>query len=137
MAFKSGNDQKPVSEINVTPLVDVMLVLLVIFMVTAPMMFNGINLNLPKTKKSKPVQINEEIIILSISATGEYFIGKDLIAKSELVQSLNRLLSRAKKKTVFLRADKDLKYGVVAKSMSLLKSGGINQISLITEIESD
>lgn len=137
MAFKSGDDQKPVSEINVTPLVDVMLVLLVIFMVTAPMMFNGINLNLPKTKKSKPVQINEDIVILSISAKGEYFIGKDIVPLADLVESLNRILIRTKKKTVFLRADQDLKYGVVAKSMSLLKAGGINQISLITEIESN
>lgn len=137
MAFKSGGEQKPVSEINVTPLVDVMLVLLVIFMVTAPMMFNGINLNLPKTAKSKPVKIDNDILILSINAKGEYFIGKDIVSKNELIKSLNLLLARMKKKTVFLRADKDLKYGIVARSMSLLKAGGINQISLITEIESD
>ena len=137
MAFKSGGEQKPVSEINVTPLVDVMLVLLVIFMVTAPMMFNGINLNLPKTAKSKPVKIDNDILILSINAKGEYFIGKDIVSKNELIKSLNLLLARMKKKTVFLRADKDLKYGIVARSMSLLKAGGINHISLITEIESD
>jgi biopolymer transport protein TolR len=135
MAFSSNKDEKPVSEINVTPLVDVMLVLLVIFMVTAPMMLNGINLNLPKTQKSEPVTIDEEIVILSINSLGKYFIGKDLVKKEELVASLKKVLIRSKKKTVFLRADKDLKYGIVARSMSLLKAGGINQISLITEIE--
>ena len=135
MAFSSNKDEKPVSEINVTPLVDVMLVLLVIFMVTAPMMLNGINLNLPKTQKSEPVTIDEEIVILSINSLGKYFIGKDLVKKEELVVSLKKVLIRSKKKTVFLRADKDLKYGIVARSMSLLKAGGINQISLITEIE--
>ena len=137
MAFNSNKDDKPVSEINVTPLVDVMLVLLVIFMVTAPMMFNGINLSLPKTKKSKPVAVNDEIVILSISAKAEYFIGKDLVPKEELVNSLQKILLRMKKKTVFLRADKDLKYEIVAKSMSILKAGGIDQISLITEFESN
>ena len=132
---KKGED--PVSEINVTPLVDVMLVLLVIFMVTAPMMFNGINLSLPKTKKSKSIKVDDEVVILSMNAEGRYFIGKDEVAKDKLITILSKVLSRSKKETVFLRADKDLKYGLVAKTMGALKAGGISKISLITEMESN
>ena len=137
MGFKSSNSSKDevVSEINVTPLVDVMLVLLVIFMVTAPMMLNGINLNLPKTKKSKNVNLSGELLILSINEKEEFFIGEKKIIKSNLIVTLKDALKDLNKKTIFLRADENLRYGIVAKTMSLLKSEGINQISLITELE--
>ena len=137
MGIKSNNSSKDevVSDINVTPLVDVMLVLLVIFMVTAPMMLNGVNLNLPKTKKSKNVNLNGELLILSITDKQEFFIGEKKINKEKLIYSLKSMLKGVEKKTVFLRADKDLRYGVVAKTMSLLKSEGIDRISLITELE--
>ncbi len=137
MGFHSKKDDEPVSEINVTPLVDVMLVLLVIFMVTAPMMFNGINLNLPKTKKSKSIKVDDDVVILSINSEGRYFIGSDEVYQDRLVSVLSKVLSRSKKETVFLRADSELKYGLVAKTMGALKAGGIGKISLITELESN
>ena len=135
MGFKNSNKDEVVSDINVTPLVDVMLVLLVIFMVTAPMMFNGVNLNLPKTNKNKNVSISKDLIILSINEKREFYIDKNQVPEEILIRSIKKLLGSSNDKTVFLRADQNLKYGFVAKVMSLLKSEGINKISLITEME--
>ena len=135
MGFKNSNKDEVVSEINVTPLVDVMLVLLVIFMVTAPMMFNGVNLDLPKTNKNKNVSISKDLVILSINEKREFYIDKDKVPEGSLIKSIKKLLGSSEDKTVFLRADQNLKYGFVAKVMSLLKSEGINKISLITEME--
>ena len=84
MAFNVGKDKKAISDINVTPLVDVMLVLLVIFMITAPLMFNGIELTLPKTQESNVVSINSSQVILSYTKAEEFYLGKDKILKSEL-----------------------------------------------------
>ena len=135
MGFKNSNKDEVVSDINVTPLVDVMLVLLVIFMVTAPMMFNGVNLNLPKTNKNKNVSISKDLVILSINEKREFYIDKNQVPEEILIRSIKKLLGSSEDKTVFLRADQNLKYGFVAKVMSLLKSEGINKISLITEME--
>ena len=135
MGFKSSNKDDVVSDINVTPLVDVMLVLLVIFMVTAPMMFNGINLNLPKTNRNKNVSISKDLIILSINEKKEFYLDNDRVSEESLIKNIKKLLGSSNDKTVFLRADQNLKYGFVAKVMSLLKSEGISKISLITEME--
>ena len=136
MSFKNNTKDEVVSEINVTPLVDVMLVLLVIFMVTAPMMFNGISLQLPKTNQNKNISASKDLIILSVKENKEIFIGKNKIKRDEIVPILKKLISSSGNKAVFLRADKNLKYGHVARLMSLLKSEGIKKISLITELES-
>jgi biopolymer transport protein TolR len=135
MAFGSNNNDGPVSDINVTPLVDVMLVLLVIFMITAPMMFNGIELTLPKTKESNVVSLNSSQVVLSFTAAGEFYVGKDKVLKTELIEFLQKELSLTKSKTLFLRADYKLDYGRVAKLMSYLKSNNINNIALVTEVE--
>ncbi|OIQ19066.1 MAG: hypothetical protein BM556_07205 [Bacteriovorax sp. MedPE-SWde] len=135
MAFGGRNDNGPVSEINVTPLVDVMLVLLVIFMVTAPLMFNGIEMTLPKTEESNAVNLNSSQVILSYTLAGEFYIGKDKILKSELVKLVMDKFGETKTGTLFLRADYKLDYGKVAKLMSFLKANNINQIALVTEIE--
>lgn len=124
-----------ISEINVTPLVDVMLVLLVIFMVTAPLMLNGIKLDLPKTKEVNPVNLNTTQVILSLSKSEEYFIGKDKVLFQEIVPEIKKLFKINKTETVFLRADADLAYGKVAKLMSHLKKQGIQKIALVTQIE--
>ena len=88
MGFKNSNKDEVVSEINVTPLVDVMLVLLVIFMVTAPMMFNGVNLDLPKTNKNKNVSISKDLVILSINEKREFYIDKDKVPEESLIRSI-------------------------------------------------
>ncbi len=136
MAFNtSGKKKGAISDINVTPLVDVMLVLLIIFMVTAPLMLNGIKLNLPKTKEVNPINLNSTQVILSFSKSEEYFLGKDKILANEIIPQIKRQFKSTKSEVLFLRADFSLSYGKVAKLMSYLKRGGINQIALVTITE--
>lgn len=135
MAFNTGKKKGAISDINVTPLVDVMLVLLVIFMVTAPLMLNGIKLELPKTKEVNPVNLNATQVVLSLSKTEDYFIGKDKMLLNELIPEIQKQFKKNKTDTVFLRADFSLAYGKVARLMSHLKRGGINKIALVTVTE--
>ena len=135
MAFNVGKKKGVISDINVTPLVDVMLVLLIIFMVTAPLMLNGIKLDLPKTKEVNPINLNATQVILSYSKTEDYYLGKDKIIVNEIIPEIQKQFKENKTQTLFLRADFNLPYGKVAKLMSFLKSGGINQISLVTMTE--
>lgn len=123
------------SDINVTPLVDVMLVLLVIFMVTAPMMFNGINLSLPKTQKVNNLHLNAEKVILSISAGGDLYLGKEKFLKEEILNELKVRLKKDPANVIYIRAHENLKYGILAKLMSFLKVNGLSNIALVTEIE--
>ena len=85
MGMNGGSKKGMMSEINVTPLVDVMLVLLVIFMITAPLMLNGIKLQLPKTKETNPLNLTTRQVVLSFTRAGELFLGKDKILKKELL----------------------------------------------------
>jgi biopolymer transport protein TolR len=129
------NLKKPMADINVTPLVDVMLVLLVIFMISAPLLLNNIPLDLPKTQRSAPVQLSNEQIIVSFSRNEEIYLGKEKILMDELIPLIKERLNLVKQKVVYLRADHGLKYGHVAKFMTYLKNNGIGQIALITEVE--
>ena len=137
MAFKSGNGNGPIADINVTPLVDVMLVLLVIFMITAPLLFNGIELTLPKTQESNAVNITSDQVVLNFTNTGEYYVGRDKVLQSELIKMLNAEFQRVKNKTLYLRADYKIEYGRVAKLMSYLKANNINHIALVTEVDTE
>lgn len=135
MAFNVGKEKKAISDINVTPLVDVMLVLLVIFMITAPLMLNGIKLDLPKTKEVNPLNLNTTQVVLSYTLEEELFLGKDKILNEEVIGEIKSQFEKNKTKTLFLRADFGISYGKVAKLMSFLKRGGISQIALVTELE--
>ena len=136
MGMNAGKKRKgAISDINVTPLVDVMLVLLVIFMITAPLMLNGIKLDLPKTKEVNPINLNNTQVILSFSKTEEYYLGKDKILSSELIPQIKKQFTTNKTQTLFLRADFGLSYGKVARLMSFLKKGGVSQIALVTQTE--
>lgn len=137
MAFGNKSGKGPISEINVTPLVDVMLVLLVIFMISAPLMFNGVKLTLPKTKKVHSLSLNSEQVILSLTLSDELFIGKEKVLKSELINELQTAFSKTKRKVLYLRADDEVKYGKVAKLVSYLKKSGVTQIALVTQIENN
>lgn len=137
MGFGQGlKKDEPIAEINVTPLVDVMLVLLIIFMVTAPLMLNGINLELPKTKENSAVTTQSKMVILSLSKEMKLFIGEKPVKLDNLSTELEKLLKKNNQDAVFLRADKEIKYGSVARLMSYLKTKGFSKISLITELES-
>ena len=135
MAFNVSKKKGAISDINVTPLVDVMLVLLVIFMITAPLMFNGIKLELPKTKEVNPINLNASQVILSLSRSEDYFLGKDKLLLNELVPEITKQMKVNKTETLFLRADYGLPYGKVARLISFLKMGGIHQIALVTQTE--
>lgn len=135
MAFNTGKKKGAISDINVTPLVDVMLVLLIIFMVTAPLMLNGIKLDLPKTREVNPINLNATQVILSFSKNEDYFIGKDRMLIGEIIPQIQKQFKANKTQTLFLRADFNLPYGKVARLMSFLKRGGIHQISLVTMTE--
>lgn len=135
MSFNVNKKKGAISDINVTPLVDVMLVLLVIFMVTAPLMLNGIKLDLPKTREVNPINLKANQIILSISRTEDYFLGKDKLLIGELVPEISKQMKENKSETLFLRADYGLPYGKVARLISFLKIGGIHQIALVTQTD--
>lgn len=124
-----------ISDINVTPLVDVMLVLLVIFMITAPLMLNGIKLELPKTKEVNQMNLTTQQVVLSLTLSGDIFLGKDKVLREEVINLIQERFKEAGSETLYLRADFGIKYGAVAKLMSFLKSSGITKIALVTEIE--
>ena len=119
------------SEINVTPFVDVMLVLLVIFMVTAPMMQQGLDVNLPKTA-STGVALNEDPFVLVIDANGGVKAGNSPIKISELSAKLKAIFQNKKSKQIYIQADKKVDYGTVAYVMGEIRVAGISNISLIT-----
>ncbi len=133
MAFGSGsdNDNLPLAEINITPLVDVMLVLLVIFMVTAPMMESGVPLQLPRAS-AKALPKAEKPLTLSLTKETRVFINKEEIPYSQLKTKLKEYFRESKRKEVFIRADGELAYAIVAKTMALVKSAGIDRIGLVT-----
>jgi biopolymer transport protein TolR len=135
MAFNLGNKKGPISDINITPFVDVMLVLLVIFMISAPLMFSGIKLDLPKTKKVNSLKLTKKQVILSATSEGSLLIGSQKFLESEI---LSEILIRFKEHgtdILYLRADYQLDYGSVAKLMAMLKRGGVSKIALVTEID--
>lgn len=136
MGMKIGGNKKGlVSEINVTPLVDVMLVLLVIFMVTAPMLFSGINLKLPKTQKVNNLGLTPELVVLSVTPGDKFYLGKKLVNQSVLIKEVLSELSSKKTQILYLRADYSLQYEKVAKLIASLKKAGISDIALVTEME--
>lgn len=120
------------SQINVTPFVDVMLVLLIIFMVTAPMMQQGVQVNLPKTQ-AKSLSADQESVVVSIDRAGKVFINDKESSHDELASRLNTILAPREKKEVFLKADKDVPYGEVVKTMAEIKVAGIERLGMMTE----
>lgn len=120
------------AEINVTPLVDVMLVLLVIFMVTAPMMQQGVQVNLPKadTKAMTPA---EESVVVSVDQSGKIFINSEEVAAADLRTRLSSMFATRAKKEVFLKADAGVPYGEVVRTMADIKGAGIERLGMVTE----
>lgn len=121
-----------VSDINVTPLVDVMLVLLIIFMITAPMMTQGLDVNLPETT-SKSLRQEEKPLVVTIDKSGEISINNVAQARALLVQELQKSYDANKDQPVYLRADKDVIYQHVVDVMQDIKSVGFDKIGMITK----
>jgi biopolymer transport protein ExbD len=137
MAFAAqGESEEVMSEINVTPLVDVMLVLLVVFLVTAPLLANTIRVNLPQTAKtSGNNQEPKKSINLSIAAGGKVYIDKREIDLVTVESELKGLKAAYPELIVHLNADKDINYGLVAKTMSSVDRAGITRLSVLTVSE--
>ena len=123
----------PMAEINVTPMVDVMLVLLIIFMVTAPLLMAGVPVNLPDSR-AKSLAQDEEPVQLSLDETGALFIGDQLVPFEDLPARLAAIAEKggAKPPQVYLRADRGLDYGAVMRVMGELNRAGLNRVSLVT-----
>lgn len=120
------------AEINVTPMVDVMLVLLIIFMVSAPLMQQGIQVDLPKTK-SPSLSEQEKPIVLVLNKSGQAEINGNTIPASQLSDKLKAIFEKREKKEIFIQADKGISYGVVAAAMAQAQAAGILRIGLVTE----
>ena len=133
MGMSSGNksSKMAMSEINVTPFVDVMLVLLVIFMVTAPMMQQGIDVNLPKTS-SAGVELNEDPFVLSVDVSGKIKISGVNVEMASLKTKLKAIFENKKNKQIYIQADRKVDYGIVAEVMGEARAAGIYNLSLIT-----
>ncbi|WP_413559347.1 ExbD/TolR family protein [Bdellovibrio sp. HCB209] len=134
MGMSGGGGKKSratLSEINVTPLVDVMLVLLIMFMVTTPLMQQGIDVNLPKTSASG-VEMNEEPFVLVIGADQKMTIAKTRIQMDDLKTKLKAIFENRKDKQIFIQADRKVDYGFVAEAMAEIRAAGIFNIGLVT-----
>ena len=133
MGMSSGGDRGGMmSEINVTPFVDVMLVLLIIFMVTAPMMVQGVDIELPKSQ-SPPLTSKEEQLVLSLSADGKYFINESEFTFEELQVKLRAIREANPDQAIFVKADGALPYEKVIRMMSVAQAAGIGKVGLVTQ----
>jgi biopolymer transport protein TolR len=129
-----GRDHRPLSEINVTPFVDVMLVLLIIFMVTAPLMQQGIDVDLPETTTTA-VRLADDPLVVTVKKDGTPFVADQAIEMEELTAKLTAILDNRGDENVFLRADQNAPYGAVAKVMAAIQNAGAPGIGIITDPE--
>jgi len=123
---------RPMAEINVTPLVDVMLVLLIVFMVTAPLMTSGVNIDLPKTD-AKPLNSDSEPLTVSINGSGKIFLQDSEVDMATLVTKLNAIANGDTSRRIFVRGDKGIAYGEVMQVMATIAQGGFTKVALLAE----
>lgn len=133
MAFttSSGRTQTSLADINITPLVDVVLVLLVIFMITAPVLQSGIEVAVPKTRTVK--EITEQRLVLTIDRDQQVFLGDHAVNLHDLPQQLRQSVTDPTKKVIYLRADERVPFGAFASLMDAVKQAGITNISIVTQ----
>ncbi len=134
MAMSVGGKgrKSALSDINVTPLVDVMLVLLIIFMVTAPLIQQGVKVSLPDARAA-PIEAKEKKLVLTIDRQGKVFIGEAEVAFSELEAKLTANAKAQADKEVYLHADRDLKYGIVVEVMAAAQRAGVENVGMVTD----
>ncbi|QUW03896.1 biopolymer transporter ExbD [Chloracidobacterium validum] len=126
------------SDINVTPMVDVMLVLLIIFIVVTPLLSQGVNVNLPENDNpdEDPNITKDTSVVVSIPGAGQYFVGRDAVPRTELVERIKRLMREKAKKedhVVYIRAEKTVPYGEVVMTVDAIRNAGVDRIGLVTE----
>src|SRR5205823_13775714 len=133
MAFTNpqGRTQSSLADINVTPLVDVVLVLLIIFMVTAPVLQSGIDVNVPRTRTVK--EITEERVVISIDRQQRIFLGNEPVNINEIGAKVRQKLRDPERQSIFLRSDQDVPFGAFATVMDAVKQAGITNVSIVTQ----
>jgi biopolymer transport protein TolR len=133
MAFTAANGrtQTSLSDINITPLVDVVLVLLIIFMVTAPVLQSGIDVNVPHTRTVK--EITEERLVINIDKQQRVFLGNDPVNINEIAAQIRRRIRDPQHQSIFVRADEDVPFGAFATVMDAVKQSGITNVSIVTQ----
>lgn len=136
MDASSQRDSTTIAQINVTPLVDVMLVLLVIFMVTAPIIQQGVQVNLPQAKAGA-IAGTEEMLIVTISKNGKVYLNDNPMSLPELGDKLRAIRKLQADKQVYLRADQDVRYGLVINTIAEIKQAGIERLGMVTRPSSD
>ena len=127
----SSRDSTTISQINVTPLVDVMLVLLVIFMVTAPIIQQGVQVNLPQAKAAA-IPGTDELLVVSIAKNGRIYLNDNVMTLDELGAKMRAIRSNLGDKQVYVRADQDVRYGLVMQTIAELKQAGIDRVGMVT-----
>jgi biopolymer transport protein TolR len=133
MNFSSrSRERREMADINVVPLVDVMLVLLIIFMVTAPMLTQGVDVNLPKAS-AKSLSGDEERLVLTVDAKSRIFIGKQPVEFNRLSEVLAQIISQRTDRQLFFRADRSVPYGFVVKVIAEVRNSGIEKLGMVTE----
>jgi biopolymer transport protein TolR len=132
----SQRDTATISQINVTPLVDVMLVLLVIFMVTAPIIQQGVQVNLPQAKAGA-IPGTEELLVVTVAKNGKVYLNDNPMSVAELGDKLRAIRKLQKDKQVYLRADQDVRYGLVMKTIAEIKQAGIERLGMVTRPSGD
>ena len=137
MAFQTNqnsDDSDSLSaDINITPFVDVVLVLLIIFMVTAPLMQQGVDVQLPKTNSKSNISMKEDDVVLTIDGKQNIFIGKTKVSKNDLTDKLEAIFKNRKSRDLYLQADKAINYGFVVDVMATAKNAGVDKVGLVTE----
>jgi|SRR6266567_3046511 biopolymer transport protein TolR len=131
MAFEGGQRGSLVSQINVTPLVDVMLVLLVIFMVTAPIIQQGVEVNIPKVRAAA-LPGEEQQFVVSITRDKQLYLNDSALSADELTQKLTAISAERPDRQVFIRADEEVPYGEVIRTMAAIKAAGIQNVGMVT-----
>jgi biopolymer transport protein TolR len=127
-----GGSRRTLAEINVTPLVDVMLVLLIIFMVAAPMIQQGVPVNLPQVVATElPAQT--DLLVITVDRAGSVHLGRTQVSVEGLAEKLGAILGRRPSKEAYLRADRDVPYGLVVRVMAELRKAGVERLGMVTE----
>ncbi len=123
---------RPLAEINVTPMVDVMLVLLIIFMVTAPLMTSGVSVDLPKTN-AQPINNDSQPLTVSVRANGDVYLQDEQVPLGDVVGKLKAIAANNPDRRIFVRGDKDLPYGRIMELMGIITQGGFTHVALLAE----
>lgn len=137
MSMSTGGSSEYNNEINVTPMVDIMLVLLIIFMVVTPLLSQGINVNLPENDNPEedPNITKDSSVVISIPQKDSYYVGKEPVPRAELVEKIKRLMKdkKAEDRIIYIRGDKAVAYGEVVQTIDAIRNAGIDRIGLVTE----